>query len=1331
MAAGYSQHARASTFDVSWTGSDFGFWTDIANWSNGAVPNNQPAQSTYYNVAIDRVGGAEVRLITSPVEVLNLTIGQGSQLVLQDPVAFRVSGTETFGPATINNAGTISMPSIQNTQFVSLAESTNITGGGTILMFGTSGLVGTGTVTSNNTIIGYGTNTIGSDNFAFINNGTVSSGMGSLLIDPRASGGLVNNGTLQALPFGTLILTGLGGGSFTNAGGSISAIGTSDTQTARVQLSGNATIVGGTINGNSFGQVVIPANTSATLVDLTNNAEVKLTEAGTLNLVGTIVNNSRIRMDSASNDGTVNIGAGTVTLTGTGSLSGSIAAFGELTVIGSGTLVNGPSHTISGAGRLGNGTLVLRNEGVIDARQDQRLTIVPSPTGTGVFNSGIIRASVGRLSLTSMTMENSGTIDVQSAGHIELGASTKIVGGVINLAPGSTMEFFNSGGSSFTSMSLNNAATISLYNGGTLNLASMTLNNSGTIVATGSFPTLNLTAGTSTLTGGGSVLLGSGRIIGAGTLVNVNNTILGGLGMVGNGSTQFINSGTIASTVTGQTLTIVPKTNLPFVNTGTLVAGSGTLNLGAGTYANSSGTISSFSPVRLLDGARVNGGTLRSSSTGKIIVPAGAQAGLTDVTNTGTVTVESGGLGLLFGTITNNGTIAATSGNKNAYLHVGTFLLTTTLNGNGTISMRAGTTPDDVGFYPIIDGVGTLVNGAAHHIVGGGTISTGFIDVVNAGTISANGLLSLSPGITGMFNNGTIASAPGVIQLKGEGSGIFFNNNGTLSAGNYIELQNGVTVMGGTLTSSATGMISNAPNGHIATLSGVRNNGNLRAYVGSNLIIQGDSVNTGTLLIQAGNATLTIASTNSFENSGWIRTGTTDFGGAGHTRASGTFNNSGTISGFGTMRPNPSLRLNNSGLIESSDGTLTLLGGASFNLANSGVLRAKPGTTLENQALISGSSGSLQVQPGGTFTNGFAMAVGSVQLDGTLNNLATADMAAIAGVGTFINSTAVGTSVVATSVRVPAINISSGSLATRAGGGSLGTSRTTSLSIGTGAWDLRDHDLVVDYQTASPYLATTALIAGGRNGGAWNGAGLRSSAAKDHPTHATALGAVEASEFISAGAGTIFSGQSIDGTTVLVKYTYYGDTDLNGVVDFDDYSRIDAGFNNKRTGWFNGDVDYNGIVDFDDYSLIDLAFNTQSGTLRHAMSYLDGDDRSDDGMDAPSLQLVADHFQQFGNAYASTFLNTVPEPSSVALGGALSVLACCRRPRCVRRAAEQRRKPEATTFAPGRCPECGSAPRRAVISNRTIAPSRALLFSRLGWWMSVVAVALGHNTGSP
>jgi len=66
---------------------------------------------------------------------------------------------------------------------------------------------------------------------------------------------------------------------------------------------------------------------------------------------------------------------------------------------------------------------------------------------------------------------------------------------------------------------------------------------------------------------------------------------------------------------------------------------------------------------------------------------------------------------------------------------------------------------------------------------------------------------------------------------------------------------------------------------------------------------------------------------------------------------------------------------------------------------------------------------------------------------------------------------------------------------------------------------------------------------------------------------------------------------------VLVKYTYYGDTQLSGDVNFDDYVRVDVGFNTGLTGWSNGDFNYSGAVNFDDYVLIDVGFNTQGGGL--------------------------------------------------------------------------------------------------------------------------------------
>jgi hypothetical protein len=148
--------------------------------------------------------------------------------------------------------------------------------------------------------------------------------------------------------------------------------------------------------------------------------------------------------------------------------------------------------------------------------------------------------------------------------------------------------------------------------------------------------------------------------------------------------------------------------------------------------------------------------------------------------------------------------------------------------------------------------------------------------------------------------------------------------------------------------------------------------------------------------------------------------------------------------------------------------------------------------------------------------------------------------------------------------------------------------------------DLFDNDLIVDYlpSTTSPLSSIEGLIRTARANGAWTGNGLTSTTARNDALRNTTLGAIEASDYkLANGAGATFDGQAIDDGAVLVKYTYYGDTDFNGRVNFDDYVRTDSGFNDHKIGWFNGDFDQNGQVNFDDYVLIDLAFNTQGAVL--------------------------------------------------------------------------------------------------------------------------------------
>ena len=59
----------------------------------------------------------------------------------------------------------------------------------------------------------------------------------------------------------------------------------------------------------------------------------------------------------------------------------------------------------------------------------------------------------------------------------------------------------------------------------------------------------------------------------------------------------------------------------------------------------------------------------------------------------------------------------------------------------------------------------------------------------------------------------------------------------------------------------------------------------------------------------------------------------------------------------------------------------------------------------------------------------------------------------------------------------------------------------------------------------------------------------------------TTLGVMEAVDYKAIyGVKATFSGHSIDTTAVLMKYTYYGDADFNGQVNFDDYAAWTTGF---------------------------------------------------------------------------------------------------------------------------------------------------------------------------
>src|SRR4029079_10513230 len=178
------------------------------------------------------------------------------------------------------------------------------------------------------------------------------------------------------------------------------------------------------------------------------------------------------------------------------------------------------------------------------------------------------------------------------------------------------------------------------------------------------------------------------------------------------------------------------------------------------------------------------------------------------------------------------------------------------------------------------------------------------------------------------------------------------------------------------------------------------------------------------------------------------------------------------------------------------------------------------------------------------------------------------------------------------------LDILAGGTATLAAGGDKVIDTDGLTVAATGKLDLNDNDLIVDYTGATPIAVMQALVRSARNGGTWTGNGITSTTARNNAQHNTTLGAMESADFKGIyGSAALFAGRTIDTTAVLVKYTYYGDADFSGKVNFDDYVRTDSGFNNHLNHWIKGDYDGNGQVKFDDYVLLDLAFNTQSGTL--------------------------------------------------------------------------------------------------------------------------------------
>lgn len=225
----------------------------------------------------------------------------------------------------------------------------------------------------------------------------------------------------------------------------------------------------------------------------------------------------------------------------------------------------------------------------------------------------------------------------------------------------------------------------------------------------------------------------------------------------------------------------------------------------------------------------------------------------------------------------------------------------------------------------------------------------------------------------------------------------------------------------------------------------------------------------------------------------------------------------------------------------------------------------------DTSGTLNGMSVTLVNTPAGLVVNG---GTGNDALSLTNRSIAFAGDAAATTANLTLNLGAGASATFEATQHLAALNLSDDASAVLTPGGGKALV-TDGLSVtGTASLDLADGDMTVNAAMTSDQMSQ--LLASGR---------VFSSTAVADIDHVTGLGYALASD-LGLGSGAM-----------LVKYTYLGDTDLDGRVTADDLARIDRGRAKGLGTWLWGDANYDGVVDGVDVTLAHAAFRDQGTVL--------------------------------------------------------------------------------------------------------------------------------------
>jgi len=236
-------------------------------------------------------------------------------------------------------------------------------------------------------------------------------------------------------------------------------------------------------------------------------------------------------------------------------------------------------------------------------------------------------------------------------------------------------------------------------------------------------------------------------------------------------------------------------------------------------------------------------------------------------------------------------------------------------------------------------------------------------------------------------------------------------------------------------------------------------------------------------------------------------------------------------------------------------------------------------------------------------SGGQLMTVQTVDVSGTVNVHSNAKVV-------IANSSEIGTLDVTTGATV--------TLTARTGSYATSPARVltvTTLFLGntngfaTGTLDIKDNDMIVkDGDIGSwdgdEYTGLQGILQHSLHNGAWDLPGIITSISTSSPF--TSIGIATASEVLGIGSTATDNWVQgagltvgVTGSDILLKYTYTGDANLDGVIASDDYFQIDShvGLNGSAFDYFNGDFNLDGNIDGDDYFFINSNIGGQGDQL--------------------------------------------------------------------------------------------------------------------------------------